>query len=207
MKLYGWPLLKGIADFWVSRSTKDSAGRANINDVIPPDEYHDHVNNSVYTNVVAKLSLDVATRVATMLGQPANPAWADTSAHIPILFDPVLNIHPEFEGYAGAIIKQADVILLGFPIGQDFIQITPSVREAELEYYGARTDNAGPAMTWGMQAVGYIELQQWAKAAANFNRSFANVQAPFGVVRTHHTFHTRRVVTDLQVDYNSIFCH
>jgi trehalose/maltose hydrolase-like predicted phosphorylase len=182
LKQIGWPLLKGIADFWVSRSTDDAAGRRCINDVIPPDEYHDHVNNSVYTNVIAQLSLDLATRTANMLGQPADPKWADVSKRLPILFDPVLNIHPEFEGYKGAIIKQADVILLGFPIGQDFIKITPDVREAELEYYGARTDNAGPAMTWGMQAVGYIELQQWATAASNFNRSFANVQAPFGVV-------------------------
>ena len=57
-------------------------------------------------------------------------------------------------------------------------------------------------MTWGMHAVGYIELevrsfpavaladyccfacwQDYALAASNFNRSFANVQQPFGVVR------------------------
>jgi trehalose/maltose hydrolase-like predicted phosphorylase len=52
LKQIGWPLLSGIADFWVSRSTRDAQGRANINDVIPPDEYHDHVNNSVFTNVI-----------------------------------------------------------------------------------------------------------------------------------------------------------
>ncbi len=36
-------------------------------------------------------------------------------------------------------------------------------------------------MTWGMHAIGYIEANQLATAAANFNRSFANSQAPFGV--------------------------
>ncbi len=36
----------------------------------------------------------------------------------------------------------------------------------------------GPAMTWGMFAVGYIELGDpfTALARANFNRSFANAQ-------------------------------
>jgi trehalose/maltose hydrolase-like predicted phosphorylase len=37
--------------------------RYEINDVIPPDEYHDNVNNSVYTNVVCKLSLEFASEV------------------------------------------------------------------------------------------------------------------------------------------------
>ena len=36
-------------------------------------------------------------------------------------------------------------------------------------------------MTWGMQAIGYIELGEFALANSNFNRSFANIQQPFGV--------------------------
>ena len=38
-----------------------------INDVIPPDEYHDHVNNSVYTNVIAQISLNFATEAAVYI--------------------------------------------------------------------------------------------------------------------------------------------
>merc|ERR1712146_584355 len=39
----------------------------------------------------------------------------------------------------------------------------------------------GPAMTWGMHAIGYLELDDYQKADANFNRSFANAQEPFNV--------------------------
>lgn len=48
----GYEMLTGIADFWVSRVTiTDNV--AHINDIIPPDEYVDNVNDSVYTNYVA----------------------------------------------------------------------------------------------------------------------------------------------------------
>lgn len=55
------------------------------------------------------------------------------------------------------------------------------VRVNDLNYYADRTSAGGPAMTWGMQAVGYIETQRWNLVDSNFNRSFANVQQPFHV--------------------------
>eukprot|EP00966_Prymnesium_polylepis_P225352 5212512-Prymnesium_polylepis.1 len=36
-------------------------------------------------------------------------------------------------------------------------------------------------MTWGMHAIGHLESGNASKAAALFNRSFANVQQPFAV--------------------------
>lgn len=59
--------------------------------------------------------------------------------------------------------------------------MSASVRKADLEYYAARTDEGGPAMTWGMHALGFLELGDAALAASNFNRSFANAQQPFYV--------------------------
>jgi trehalose/maltose hydrolase-like predicted phosphorylase len=41
---------------------------AHINDVIPPDEYVDHVNDSVYTNFVAAQSLRFTFAAASVLG-------------------------------------------------------------------------------------------------------------------------------------------
>ncbi|NEE35239.1 hypothetical protein G3M53_58690, partial [Streptomyces sp. SID7982] len=35
----GWPLLKGIADFWRSRATANPDGSYSVNDVAGPDEY------------------------------------------------------------------------------------------------------------------------------------------------------------------------
>jgi trehalose/maltose hydrolase-like predicted phosphorylase len=79
LRTIGYPMLQGIADFWVSRSTvvtnADGTIEAHINDVIPPDEYVDHVNDSVYTNFVAAQSLRFAVSAAGVLGMLHRAAW------------------------------------------------------------------------------------------------------------------------------------
>ena len=49
----GWPLLRGIARYYVSRTTHRADGSYSIRNVIPPDEYAEGVNDSVYTNMSA----------------------------------------------------------------------------------------------------------------------------------------------------------
>jgi len=183
------PILSGIAEFWMSKLAIDNAGAPagaplSLNGVIPPDEYADHVNNSVYTNYGAIMTLTYAARVAQLLGQPPSSyaPWEDAAARIVIPFNGTY--HPEYDGYKpGTQIKQADVILLGFPLEAQLPSMTPASRAADLAVYAAVTDSGGPAMTWGMFAVGYIDLGAGYEhlAAANFNRSFANAQPPFDV--------------------------
>lgn len=179
---YGYPIVKGVADFWVSRMTPDPAknpqAALSINDVIPPDEFHDHVNNSVYTNVVAQISLQFAAEAAAVLGQTPDPLWTDVAGRLVILFDPKRGIHPEYEGYVNDTIKQADVVLLGFPLG---FNMSAEVRRNDLLFYAPVTSLDGPAMTWGMHAIGFVDLEQYETAEPLFNQSFANAQPPFYV--------------------------
>ena len=53
------------------------------------------------------------------------------------------------------MIKQADTVLLGYPLGYE---MSNDVRKADLGYYGARTDHKGPAMTWSMHTIGWLDL-------------------------------------------------
>ena len=101
-------LLRDTADFWASRVVWEG-GQAHIKHVIPPDEYATG-DDSVYTNFVAKQNLRHATEAAQLLGRSVNPQWANVSAALDILFDPQQGIHPEFAGYKGQKIKQADVV-------------------------------------------------------------------------------------------------
>ena len=183
----GFPLLSGIAQFWMSKLAIDNPSSSpgsplNLLNVIPPDEYADHVNNSAYTNSVAIYSLQYAAAAAALLGEPPSSyaPWIDAASRIVIPFDSVNQYHPEYDGYKnGTVIKQADVILLGFPL--EVSSSTPEVRANDLLYYSKVTDNGGPAMTWGMFAVSYLELgpSYIDLARSNFNRSFANAQPPF----------------------------
>jgi len=73
-----------------------------------------------------------------------------------MLFNETSLVHPEFAGYKGDTIKQADVILLGYPLGlgtESFGNVTAESRLADLNYYDPRTSSGGPAMTWGMVAT------------------------------------------------------
>ena len=181
-----WPLLNGIATFWMSKLALDNPGAPpaaplHLLNVIPPDEYADHCNNSAYTNAGAILTLQYAAAVGTLLGKPPATlaAWLDAAARIVIPFNGTY--HPEFDGYSGQQVKQADVILLGFPFEFKGPRFTPATRAADLNYYASVTDPGSVAMTWGMFATGYIELGAGfeAVAARDFNRSFANAQEPF----------------------------
>jgi trehalose/maltose hydrolase-like predicted phosphorylase len=118
--------------------------------------------------------------VSELLGLGRVAAWEDAAARIVRPYNASGDWTPEHEGYVpGTKIKQADVVLLGFPLEVPWVGKT--TRANNLARYAAVTDPGGPAMTWGMHSVGYIELGAGyeAEAAANFNRSFANAQPPF----------------------------
>ena len=86
-------------------------------------------------------------------------------------------------------VKQADVILLGWPY---LFDMPPSVREADLRYYSPRTDPGGPAMTWAMFAIGWLDIGDEAEANAVFKRGYANQQPPFQVPPSLYQTSARR---------------
>ncbi|XP_067235497.1 protein-glucosylgalactosylhydroxylysine glucosidase isoform X2 [Chanodichthys erythropterus] len=176
----GSEVVWGVADYWVSRVTWDAYDQQyHIKGVIPPDEYYFTVTNSVFTNAVAQSSLQFAVELCGLLAQTAPPEWQDTADKIKIPFDPELKYHPEFDGYLqGNPVKQADAVLLGYPLA---LPMTPEVRRNDLQAYEAVTDPLGPAMTWGMFALGWLELGESEKAQNLLQKCFRNIQTPFQV--------------------------
>lgn len=185
LKTYA-PLVLGVADFYASRATPrpHSPPMYDINGVIPPDEYAVNVNNSIYTNAIAQISLDFALEMINTfnLSVPADTLqrYRQVSANIYIPFDANKQIHLEYEGYSGQTIKQADVVLLKYPLSWSGYQSSPrQVVENDLVYYEQRTDSNGPAMTYGMYAIGWIELGDYDRAKSLFLKSYANVHEPY----------------------------
>ena len=172
----GIPLMKGIAEFWASRvKFDDVANDYVINAVMCPDEYHYNVNNSAFTNAVAKRNLEFASKVV-----PSAPAiWSDIAQRLRIPYDTKLRYHPEYDGYnLNVTVKQADVILLGYPL---MFNMSQEVRENDLAIYEPRTDPDGPAMTKAMFAIGWLELGNNRNASRSFRESYQNVREPFKV--------------------------
>lgn len=72
----GAELILDTARFWGSRAEyNEQADRYEYNDVIGPDEYHEHVDNNAYTNRLAQWNLQAALDVLEWLEQRA-PAKA-----------------------------------------------------------------------------------------------------------------------------------
>lgn len=63
MQKHGYEMVLEAARFWASRVQRNRQGKYEIRDVIGPDEFHEHVNNNAYTNVMAKWNLSTGHRI------------------------------------------------------------------------------------------------------------------------------------------------
>ncbi|MEV6434341.1 glycosyl hydrolase family 65 protein [Streptomyces anulatus] len=150
----GWPPLRGIAEFWESRATANADGSYSVNDVAGPDEYSNGVDDGVFTNAVAATALRNATRAARILGRSAPAAWNKVADHLRIPYDAEKKVFLQYAGYNGSTIKQADTVLLTYPLEWP---MEPGAAAATLDYYAARTDPDGPAMTDSVHAIDAAE--------------------------------------------------
>lgn len=175
-----WDIIKESADFWVSRVEWDGENY-NINGVMDPDEYHSNVNNSCFTNSVARLNLLFSIEAAKKLGKPFDPKWVAVSQEkggLKIPFDEKLRYHPEFVGYEqGTPIKQASVVLLGYPLG---VKMDADVRRNDIIEYEKCTTR-GPGMTYSMYSIGMLELGLTDIAEELFKIQLKNVGKPFRI--------------------------
>ena len=175
----GFPLIKEIADFWVSRATKDSAGKYHINNVVGPDEYHEDVDDDAFTNAAVKVVLDAAMKSSVIVNGITNPAWQTVKDGLQILQHKD-GYTLQYAGYNGQRIKQADVNLLTYPLEA----ISDKVRVLkDLRYYEPKIDPNGPSMSYSILATSYARLGDSKKAYALFQKAYQpNRKAPFGFI-------------------------
>ena len=147
----GWPVISEAATFWASRATLGSDGHYHLLGITGPDEENPDVNDEVYTNVAARATLQDAIQAARALGRAAPANWSQIASGLIVLSGGSPEIHPEFSGYGGQLVKQADVTLLQYPWA---FPMSPLVAQNDLDYYTVRSDPDGPSMT---DAIGTID--------------------------------------------------
>ncbi|GAA0381343.1 glycoside hydrolase family 65 protein [Paenibacillus motobuensis] len=68
MERYGYEMIFDTAIFWASRLEWDEAeGRYEINEVVGPDEYKEHVDNNAFTNYMAHFNIELAMQYYSKL--------------------------------------------------------------------------------------------------------------------------------------------
>ncbi|MCY2924294.1 MAG: hypothetical protein NT031_02460 [Planctomycetota bacterium] len=135
----GLDIFVGTARYWASRVRQDKSGAHVLRQVIGPDEHHQCVNNSVYTNSFARWNLTKAADLVESVGGGAKgfrrfgltakelARWRHVAATLKINFDPATGLYEQFDGYFQhpvQTIKQADVLLLLF--------LLPEMRTSEV---------------------------------------------------------------------------
>lgn len=116
---YGAEIILEGARFWGERAELEEGEdgrRYALRDVIGPDEYHDHVDNNVFTNRMAQWHLQIALQVLDWLSENApekglalvqqlelSPArlahWQDVIDHLVIHHDPETGLMTQFDGF------------------------------------------------------------------------------------------------------------
>ncbi|WP_282161152.1 glycosyl hydrolase family 95 catalytic domain-containing protein [Ulvibacterium marinum] len=175
----GYPLMKEVADYWVSRATKNEDGSYSIKNVVGANEFAPNVDDNAFTNGSAITALEFAVLAANKVGERPNPEWVEVASKIRILKFPD-GTTKEHATYEGERIKQADVNLLTYPL--DVVNDETTVLK-DLKYYEPKLAEEGPAMGQSVFAVIYARLGNAKEAYRLFRRSYEpNKRPPFGAL-------------------------
>jgi trehalose/maltose hydrolase-like predicted phosphorylase len=172
-------LLEG-ARFWVSRARWDGDGRAHIDKVIGPDEYHVEVDDNAFTNVMARWNLRRAATLAERAGGGGGgevEAWRRLAGALVDGYDPASGRYRQFDGFDDleplliAELARPPVIADAL-LGRERVEATQVVKQADvvmlhllvpdelepgslqpdLAYYGPRTAH-GSSLSPAIQAA------------------------------------------------------
>lgn len=155
-----WPLLRDVADFWVSRARRNADGSWSIRNVVCADEFAEGADDNAFTNGAARKALMTAVKAAAVCGHTPSPMWQTVADGLRILRN-ADGVTLEYDGYDGRIIKQADVNLLSYPL--QVITDEETVRK-DLLYYEDRILPKGPAMSYAILALQWARLGDGQKA-------------------------------------------
>jgi trehalose/maltose hydrolase-like predicted phosphorylase len=136
----GRELLLDTARYWASRARWDADGRAHVDKVIGPDEYHTEVDDNAFTNVMARWNLRRAAGLAERVGGAApeeRRAWRRLAAALVDGYDPASGRYQQFTGF-----DDLEPLLIGelapppvaadLLLGRERVEATQVVKQADV---------------------------------------------------------------------------
>ena len=134
-------LFTSTARYWASRVRRDGAGRAHIDGVIGPDEYHDDVSDNAFTNVMARWNLRrAASHEPRGAGVNAEEArrWVEIAGDLVDGFDASTGIYEQFAAFRAleplviAEIAKVRPIAADFLLGHDRVERSQIIKQADV---------------------------------------------------------------------------
>jgi neutral trehalase/trehalose/maltose hydrolase-like predicted phosphorylase len=129
-----WPVIRNIADFWVSRATWNAAlRRYEILHVTSVAENYTDVPNDTYTNVSAQTALRIATTAAGLVGERPDARWAEVASTLFIPFSQTEQRHLDFDPSVPRDPSEGSTLSLLMYPSLD-APMTPQVRRNDYDY-------------------------------------------------------------------------
>jgi trehalose/maltose hydrolase-like predicted phosphorylase len=154
MREAGAEILLETARFWASRAGREADGRCHIRGVIGPDEYHEHIDDSAYTNVMARWNIRRGVETAALLRARWPDRWAELAQTLNLgdaelqqwtevadaMFtglDPTSGMFEQFAGFHGLeaidITQYADrTVPLDVVLGRERTQRAQVIKQADI---------------------------------------------------------------------------
>jgi protein-glucosylgalactosylhydroxylysine glucosidase len=152
----GFPVLRGTADFWVSRASRDSAGGAyHIRNVVSVAEGMIGVTDDAYTNAVARLNLEIAATASRTLGRAPDPRWTEVATKLHM---PVDSASGFFRTYEGAPDSTLGLVtpLLTYPLG---VPLRAGATRAHLDQAMRRVDDEAAGAMMGITLLSVLAAE------------------------------------------------
>jgi trehalose/maltose hydrolase-like predicted phosphorylase len=142
----GLPVIRGTADFWVSRVSRDSVrDRYHIENVVSVHEGLIGVTDDAYTNAVARKNLEIAAAASKRLGRAPDPRWLEIATKLHMPYDSASEFFRTYEGAPDSTLG-AVTPLLSYPLG---VPMSKRAKRAQLEQAVKRLLSEGPGAMMG----------------------------------------------------------
>lgn len=200
LREYGSKVITETAEFWTSRVNYNKEhDRYEIAKVVSVSEGLVDVSNETYTNAIAKLNLEIAIRVNTMLKAPVNPRWREISAKMFIPYNEKEEYHPTYGTVAageGATELWSSVTpLLTFPLQ---MPMSENAKRNNLLHAVRNLEQHGPGANMGSNFLPIIaaELGNDSLFHLTITKTLKGfLRPPFNVLAETHTNNSINFIT------------
>ena len=185
MERCGYELIMDTASFWASRLEPGDDGLYHINDVVGPDEYHEHVNDNAFTNYMARWNLRKAMEYADLL-KAENPA-------LYAALDEKLDIAGNYPRWADG----AEKLYLPQPTAEGILPMDDSFMDGEyvdLSKYKAQDFVGGILKDYSLEQVHHMQVCKQADCLVLFY--LLEEQFPPEVKRASWDYYVERTLHD-----------
>lgn len=149
-----FPIYDSMAVFLSEVLERNDDGGYELRNMTDPDEFANGIDNGGFTMPLIADMLQTANMFRSKFGIEPNSTWYEQAENVVIERNSEAGIILEYTGMNGSIdVKQADVVLVTYPLNYEGMNYSQQDSLNDLTYYAAKQSQDGPAMTYAIFAI------------------------------------------------------